>query len=768
MPPATRKRHVPSAARKAAEEDAAVARPRPTKAIAKTRATTTARAAQQQRRTSPSEVQGPEPQDQDQGHGGVDVEIINLYNAAKASADPMQVEAALRAANAKTELRDIIVSANGALRAKLGDKKTPAALRKLAEQLGAETALVTAAAKIKSKNKKMQALQDIIIVQWELERTDVAKMQPRDDDETEQGNEVLDDETGSDHDDDAEPAQAQSGALNHMSTAELFDKAADMGIAESAIEKAMALTTDVQRRQTLVDLILEPDTATGGTLTDEQSAAIGKLTAMGLSRLRRRLDIPTSDWADAVAQAQCMEAMRALIIVSMQGMQQDEIGEALGAVGITSGKQHEVDAASGDADVPRQVVQALVAAAKQEVMKAKGSVTGREGHIASAKMLKIVMETGGGLPPPREQAPSLNSFDQGKFRAALAASDRQTWTQMLADHPDLVKDVLKQAQGNSETINELIQGAGNQTAQGASLSAWISREPVGEPASDWEGVAPRVKSAKLPKKYRNVFLPLQFDRERDYSVSELIDDIDDESKASRYDTEKAKELKSEEAYKKLRKEHKFQTLSDFRDATDRLEHYCGHTQPPILPPMSEELELHRVYVRNLINEMRTAGADKDAKVMKFYVLYDEEVRIRRATNTGHTAWTDDFDKTRRNFLTIPLKQHDRKEREKSDKELKHLRDEITGLKAKKARLQETTDKSGDKKANKNADKKTAAAWDKVKDLPGAKKQHLVKNGKQVCFHHCKLDEGCKFIDSCRFAHHCLKCGGDHPMQQCGK
>ena len=72
--------------------------------------------------------------------------MINLYNAAKASADPTQVEAALRAANAKTELRDVIVSANEALRAKLVDKKTPAALRKLAEQLGAETALVTAAA----------------------------------------------------------------------------------------------------------------------------------------------------------------------------------------------------------------------------------------------------------------------------------------------------------------------------------------------------------------------------------------------------------------------------------------------------------------------------------------------------------------------------------------------------------------------------------------------------------------------------------------------
>ena len=110
--------------------------------------------------------------------------MINLYNAAKASADPTQVEAALRAANAKTELRDVIVSANEALRAKLVDKKTPAALRKLAEQLGAETALVTAAAKIKSKNKKMRALQDIIIIQWELERTDVAKMQPREDDET--------------------------------------------------------------------------------------------------------------------------------------------------------------------------------------------------------------------------------------------------------------------------------------------------------------------------------------------------------------------------------------------------------------------------------------------------------------------------------------------------------------------------------------------------------------------------------------------------------
>ena len=157
----------------------------------------------------------------------------------------------------------------------------------------------------------------------------------------------------------------------------------------------MAFKTDAERKQTLIDLVLEPDTATGGTLSDEQSAAIGKLTAMGLSRLRRRLAIPTSDWADAVAQAQCMEAMRALIIVSMQGMQQDEIGEALSAVGIASGKQQEVGATSDDTDTPRLVVRALVAAAKQEVMKAKGSVTGRDGHIASAKMMKIVMETGG-------------------------------------------------------------------------------------------------------------------------------------------------------------------------------------------------------------------------------------------------------------------------------------------------------------------------------------------------------------------------------------
>ena len=64
----------------------------------------------------------------------MDIETIDLYNAAKASAAAAEVEAALRAQDAKTELRKIIITTNEKLRTKLMDKKTPAALRQLAEQ----------------------------------------------------------------------------------------------------------------------------------------------------------------------------------------------------------------------------------------------------------------------------------------------------------------------------------------------------------------------------------------------------------------------------------------------------------------------------------------------------------------------------------------------------------------------------------------------------------------------------------------------------------
>ncbi len=691
----------------------------------------------------------------------MDIETINLYNAAKASATAADVDAALRAQDAKTELRKIIVDANEQLRARLADKKTPTSLRQLAEQLDANEDDIAVATAIRAKAKRMRALQDIIMIRWELERTDVSKLNKREDGKTAPEEMDVDDE---EHDDSAMPALIEypddaPKELAAMDTAGLMDKAEEMGIAQHAIEAAMEHADDDLRQAKLVELIMNPELAEVNKLSDEQRTAILALKVTGLSKLRKHLAIPQGVWAQAVTQKDCVSAMRQLITEHLEAKEPEQINEALATATGTArkdsrsearGQQPGLDTATDD--TPKQIAEALVAAAKQELMRAKGSTAGKEGHIASAKMLKTVIESGGGLPAPRASKASLGNFDQDKFKTALAASDRQTWTQMLADRPELMHEVLQQTKGSSETIKELIEAAKKQTPQGTSLTAWVDREPVSEPPSDWEGVGPRVKSAKIPKKFRNIFLPLQFDRERDFSISELLDDVEDESDATRYDTDAAKELKTEEAYKKLRKKHVFKTLSEFRDAVDRLEHYCAHTQPAILPPMSEELEQHRVYVRGLINEMRTAGVDEDPVIMKLYVLYDEEIRARRAKHTVHTAWTDEFAKIRKTFLTTPLRAHERKQKVETEGKMKRLAEQLSTLAAKKARTTEATHKN-------------AGAWNKLQHIPGAKKEHLLKNGKQVCFGHSKKAEGCTFA-GCRFSHHCIKCGGDHPAQKC--
>ena len=72
--------------------------------------------------------------------------------------------------------------------------------------------------------------------------------------------------------------------------------------------------------------------------------------------------------------------------------------------------------------------------AHRELMQAAGkSRADKDGHVASAKMIQVVMKTGAPLPPPTTTA-EQNTFDQNKFRAALDANDRATWTQMLADN----------------------------------------------------------------------------------------------------------------------------------------------------------------------------------------------------------------------------------------------------------------------------------------------------------------------------------------------
>ena len=91
-----------------------------------------------------SEEQEPEPQQADQGNKmDMDMNMIDLVNAAKASVDESEVAAALNADDTDKALRKLIVTANEKQRASLQPKKTATAqvglLRQQALQLGADT-----------------------------------------------------------------------------------------------------------------------------------------------------------------------------------------------------------------------------------------------------------------------------------------------------------------------------------------------------------------------------------------------------------------------------------------------------------------------------------------------------------------------------------------------------------------------------------------------------------------------------------------------------
>ena len=115
---------------------------------------------------------------------------------------------------------------------------------------------------------------------------------------------------------------------------------------------------------------------------------------------------------------------------------------------------------------------------------AAGATGDKEGHTASAKMIKTVLESGGGLPAPSSNGGHKATFDQQLFRKALDNSNRAVWTQMLADNPEMMRRVLQQAQGSSVTIDELTEAGRSQTQQGRSaIVPWIEKEAVGEPLS---------------------------------------------------------------------------------------------------------------------------------------------------------------------------------------------------------------------------------------------------------------------------------------------
>jgi hypothetical protein len=734
-----------------------------------------------------SEEQEPEPQQADQGNKmDMDMNMIDLVNAAKASVDESEVAAALNADDTDKALRKLIVTANEKQRASLQSKKTATAqvglLRQQALQLGADTDRVAKASKIKTKKKAVAELQNIIIVQQELHRTDIKKLAGKRDD-NEEGMQIdvsseqsAEEEAQEGNAEEETHEDSQHDPLSRMDTDDLMEKAVDMGISEAVVNMAMNLDDDARRRARLIDVIMNPpeDPASGGSLSTAQRAALGKLKPVQMAKLRKHLKIDDRPWKMAVAHQRHKDEMLKLIIETLIAghLDQEQINAALAAVDIVvdggeagtgGGRKVTFGSEEADDDVATAVAGALVSAAQKEQMMAAGATGDKEGHTASAKMIKTVLESGGGLPAPSSNGGHKATFDQQLFRKALDNSNRAVWTQMLADNPEMMRRVLQQAQGSSVTIDELTEAGRSQTQQGRSaIVPWIEKEAVGEPLGEWEGVLPRVKSADLPKKFRNVHLPMQF-HERDYSVGALYDTLADDSEANRFLSEGAKALKSEEAFQKARKNHVFKTTSDFRDAIDRLADYSANTQPALMPSMSEELAQHTTYARNLITEMKNAGANDDPVVMKIYVLYDEEIRLRRAKATVQTAWTDDFTTVRARFLTKPLSVHEQEQKKKTRAELKRLTEKceetertLTAVKRQKAGQQGKESVSYD-------------VWDKLKNLDGANKEHLAKDGKNICIEFCKKSGGCK-RRSCKFSHHCLKCGGDHSIlsKKCGK
>ena len=523
--------------------------------------------------------------------------MIDLLNAAKDKVDAEDMDRAMANEDTNKKLRELIVAANEEMRTKLTDKTTLSGLGDLAAELGAGEDLIAAASAGKDKkDKKMKRLQDVIIVQWEINRVntthagserDGAEVDMQDDDDEDQEEDEVNQDSPTE-----EKVTEQENALEELDTGALMDKAIELGIDEAAVNAAMELELDEARRIVLIDLIMNPGGDSEHLLSAAQREALGKLTAVAMGKIRKHLQISDAAWAKAAADKHCKKEMLQLVTDTLTNgsLDQAQVDAALRLTGI-GGDNNE--APKQDDDTAKQVAEALMAAAKKELEKACGAGGNKGGHIASAKVIKVVMESGGGLPASTSSGAAKVKFDKNKFKKALDAADRMTWQQMLADNPDMLQEVLKQAQGNSKTIDELVRAAQANTTQGRSLVlvSWVDRE-VDEPPAEWDGVRPRVKSSKLPKQFRNIKLPMQFDKGPSYSLSDLYDDIDDTSTASRFDSEKAKELKTEEAFAKLRMNHVFKTTADFREAVDRLERYLSHTQPPLMPRMSEEIELH--------------------------------------------------------------------------------------------------------------------------------------------------------------------------------
>ena len=686
-----------------------------------------------------------------------DLEMLDLVAAAKKTADSKDIDKALRSNTNEVNdaLRKLIVGTNVELREDLQDKN-PLQLAAYAQDIGdAHSKIMELMTAETEENALVTALQDMIIVRRVLNgqvATHAEHQQDTEDSMGQLGDGERDAMTTEVTQGSANKLQEQEQRLQVMDVSGLIAKATELEVGEDIIDSTMGLKDMDERKSELIKLITEAGGSTdqGGdmwranTLSTEQRQQVESMTFSQLNRLRVAINIQTDSWTQAVNSGDTT-ACAAVVTVALQDMSPVARSAALAAITAKSSKATNT--------VAKNVTDALMSAARREVIKAAGKATdAKAGHIASAKMIQAVMKSGARLPAPSRTLAD-DTFDQQKFKMALDNNDKATWTQMLADHETLIAQVLREAQGHSSTLNELIVAAQVESAQGKapSLTNWIDMQPVAEPGSDYDGNVPRIKSKRLPAAYRNTFFPGQFDSDRKRSASDELDEAFDTEVAGKYDSDRVKSLKAEEAYKRLRQKHSFKSTQEWREAADRLEEYCANTLPPLLPAMSAELHAHQRYVRTLIEEMKVEGANEDTAVMKIFVIYDEEVRMKKAKATVDTCWTDEFTAIRTKYLTRPLRQLQRQTNAEVRKMNTELREQMTELKKRRGK---TSDKS-----------KAEELWERVKDIAGAEHKHLFLNKKGVCASYCV--GSCKKSSSCWYSHHCLKCGKKgHSITDC--
>jgi hypothetical protein len=549
-----------------------------------------------------------------------------------------------------------------------------------------------------------------------------------------------------------------------MDVEQLYEEAISLVENQDTIDSVMEIEDQSVVSERLISII-----KTGRAVEDDEGAdedtaeRVRNLKFSSITAMRKSIGVADDEWTAAWKKTPSRTHHNELVAKTLAGMTAGERAKAFEAVSPADKPSTSTAPKSGgipSAPLASEIAEALLAATKHQLTEALANSADpkiKKEHIASAKMIRVVMESGGGLPTPSSKA-AVTPFNQQKFQQALLTSDRKTWLQMLADHKDVVTQVLKLAKGKSATLNELMEAAQAETPQGANttaLVAWVDQDPVSEPRAEWDGPRPRTRSKRLPAKYRNTILPLQFTDAREGMVSDILDEVEYKSAATKYDSDSQKSIKDLEAFDKARKEHRFKTTQDFRDAIDLLEEYCANTEPALMPEMSEELRDHRTYVRALTKEMNVQGANANVSVMTLYVRYDEAVRIKRAEATMGTSWTDDFQSMRMTYLTIPLQKLTQRRNEETAKKLASLEAELKTVR------QRPPPGGGGGGGGGSLDR----VWDRVKDIPGVKREHLKVKGKDICAGSCRGK--CQFGQRCRFGHHCIKCGSTaHATPDC--